>query len=293
METIAKTKITVGTVVSRSIEKVWELWTEPKHIMHWNYASTDWHTPYAENDFRVGGKFLSRMESIDGKEGFDFAGEYTSIELYHHIEYNMTDGRRVRVSFETKGTGTRVTVIFESEVVNSVERQQEGWQAILDNFKRYAESYTDEILHFEITIDCDPEKVYHTLTGSDSFRKWTSVFNPDSYFEGSWDKHSQIKFIGTDSNGQKEGMISRIRENLPNKFISIEHLGIIRKGIEITCGPDVDDWQGAMENYTLIPRGNQTLLSVDVDPIRQLGDELNEAWPEALKKLKSLCEKPM
>lgn len=292
METIAKTKVTVETVVNAPVEKVWDLWTEPKHIVHWNFASIDWHTTYAENDLRVGGKFLTRMEAKDGSSGFDFTGTYNSLELYKFIEYSMTDGRRVRVTFDMKAAGTRVTEIFETESSNSVEMQQEGWQAILDNFKRYAESpFPDQMLHFEIEINRDTPEVYNTMLNEKSYREWTSVFNEDSSFKGSWKKGSKILFIGTGKDGTEEGMVSRIKENIPNKFISIEYLGIIKKGIEITCGPDVDDWQGALENYTFVPRAGRTILQVDVDANTGFTDYFRETWPKALQKLKDICEK--
>jgi uncharacterized protein YndB with AHSA1/START domain len=292
METIAKTKITVETVVNTPVEKVWDLWTEPRHIVHWNFASVDWHTTYAENDLRVGGKFLTRMEAKDGSGGFDFGGTYTSLELYEFIEYSIGDGRRVRVTFDRKGTGTRLTEIFETETTNSVDRQQEGWQAILDNFKIYAESpYPDQMLHFEIEISREPETVYRTTIDEKSFNEWTSVFIADSRFEGSWKKGSKILFIGVNKDGKEEGMVSRIKENIPNKFISIEHNGILKNGVEITCGPDVDDWQGALENYTFLPRAGRTMVLVDVDANTPFPDYFNEQWPKALAKLKEICER--
>lgn len=292
MITLAKTKVTVEAVINAPIEKVWDLWTEPRHIVHWNFASIDWHTTYAENDLKVGGRFLSRMESKDGKTGFDLSGEYNSIELYKHIEYIMTDGRRVRVTFDLKGTGTRVTEIFEAEGTNSIEMQQEGWQAILDNFKRYAESkYPGQMLQFEIEINKEPEMVYRCMIDKETYMEWTSVFNASSNYLGSWDKGSKILFIGVNSEGQNEGMVSRIKENIPGKFISIEHMGILKDGIERTCGPDIDDWQGALENYTFHPRAGKTILTVDLDTNKEWLDYLKAEWPKALIKLKEVCER--
>lgn len=290
METLSKTKITVETVVNAPVEKVWDLWTDPRHVLHWNSASVDWHTPYAESDLKVGGRFLYRMESTDRKNGFDFAGEYNSLELYKHIEYTLGDGRKVRVTFSPKGTGTRVSEIFETELVNTVDRQQEGWQAILNNFKRYAE-YRNEIKHFEIEINAEPGKVYDVLISPETFREWSSVFSPDSHFKGSWTKGSKIRFIGSDKKGREEGMIGRIRENIPGKFISIEYFGFIREGVETMCGPEVDDWQGALENYTFNTRAGGTILSVDLDVIPEFSQLFEEQWPEALEKLKEICER--
>lgn len=290
MVTLAKTKITVEAVINAPVEKVWDLWTEPRHIVHWNFASIDWHTTYADNDLRVGGKFLSRMESKDGKTGFDFSGEYNSIELYKHIEYIMGDGRRVRITFDLKGAGTRVTEIFEAEGTNSIERQHEGWQAILDNFKLYAESkYPGQMLQFEIEINKEAESVYRCMIDREKYSEWTSVFNESSHYKGSWEKGSKILFTGVSKEGQEEGMVSRIKENIPNKFISIEHMGILKNGIEITCGPDVDDWQGALENYTFRSRAGRTTLTVDLDTNKEWLDYLKTEWPRALDKLKDVC----
>ncbi len=292
METIAKTKVTVETIINAPVEKVWDLWTEPRHIVHWNSPSVDWHTTYAENDLKVGGKFLSRMEARDRSSGFDFNGYYNSIELYRFIEYTIADGRRVRVTFEMKGTGTRVAEIFETESSNPVEVQQDGWQSILDNFKRYAESpYPYQMLHFEKQINCDAEKVYTTMIDKKHYMEWTSVFNSSSGIRGSWEKGSKILFVGKNEEGNEEGMVSKIKENIPNRFISIEHLGILKNGVEITCGPDVDDWQGALENYTFQPMAGKTIVQVDIDVNTQSRDYFNETWPKALDKLKEICQK--
>lgn len=131
--------ITVQTTINAPVEKVWKLYTEPKHITQWNNASKDWHTPRAENDLRTGGKFLFRMEARDGSQGFDFNGTYTQIKTNQLITYSIEDGRKVRVQFTEQDARTNVLVTFEPEGINPLEMQREGWQAILNNFKRYAE----------------------------------------------------------------------------------------------------------------------------------------------------------
>lgn len=291
METITKTKVTVETIVNVPVEKVWDLWTEPKHIVHWNFASIDWHTTYAENDLRVGGKFSTRMEAKNGSEGFDFSGTYYSMELYKFIDYTMADGRKARVTFDQKGTGTRITETFEPESSNPLEMQHDGWQSILDNFKRYAESpYPGQMLHYETEINCDAEKVYNTMIDDRHYREWTSVFNTGSHTKGSWEKGSKMLFIGLNNEGKEEGMVSRIKENVPNKFISIEHMGLLKNGVEIICGPEVDDWQGALEDYTFIPKSGRTIVEVDLDANTGWVDYFNQTWPKALEKLKEICE---
>ncbi|MCK9423207.1 MAG: SRPBCC family protein [Bacteroidales bacterium] len=132
--------IKIRATIKAPVEKVWNLWTDPKHIIQWNNASDDWHTPKSENDLHVGGKFLSRMEAKDGSLGFDFAGEYSKIELFKQINYTIGDGRKVKVSFVSKGNETTVTETFEAEQTHTIEMQQTGWQSILDNFKKYVET---------------------------------------------------------------------------------------------------------------------------------------------------------
>lgn len=137
MEHTERTSITVETTVPVSPELAWAYWTEPKHIVEWNQASADWHTPRAENDLRVGGKFFSRMESRDGKYGFDFWGIYDTVEPYHTLNSTLGDERKVFVTFEPVVSGTRIIETFEAESENSVELQRQGWQAILDSFRSY------------------------------------------------------------------------------------------------------------------------------------------------------------
>jgi predicted lactoylglutathione lyase/uncharacterized protein YndB with AHSA1/START domain len=134
------TAITVTATVNAPVEKVWQLWTEPSHIEKWNNASDDWHTPHATNDLRPGGKFLSRMEARDGSMGFDFEGVYTEVAVNTQISYEMADGRKVSITFESQGNATKVTETFDPETINPLEMQRGGWQSILNNFKNYTET---------------------------------------------------------------------------------------------------------------------------------------------------------
>ncbi len=132
--------ITVETLVSAPVEKVWEFWNEPKHIMNWAFASDDWEAPYADNDVRVGGTFKTTMAAKDGSTSFDFGGIYTVVDQLERIEYTMDDGRTVSVLFQKMGDTTKVTETFEMEDENSEELQRSGWQAILENFRKYTEA---------------------------------------------------------------------------------------------------------------------------------------------------------
>ncbi|GIP18298.1 activator of HSP90 ATPase [Paenibacillus montaniterrae] len=139
METSNQARVTVEAVIQAPIEKVWNCWTEPDHIMKWNQASEDWHAPKAENDLQVGGKFLTRMEAKDGSAGFDFVGTYDAVKQHELISYTMGDGRKVDISFNNQGNETKVVETFDPESTHPVEFQQAGWQAIMDNFKKYVE----------------------------------------------------------------------------------------------------------------------------------------------------------
>jgi uncharacterized protein YndB with AHSA1/START domain len=132
--------ITVETTVNAPVKTVWEKWTNPQDIMQWNSASPDWHTPKADNDLRVGGKFNSTMAAKDGSFSFDFWGIYTNIEEYKTIEYTLGDDRKVKITFSEEGGQTKVVETFEPESENTKELQQGGWQAIIDSFKKYVES---------------------------------------------------------------------------------------------------------------------------------------------------------
>ncbi|PAD71367.1 SRPBCC family protein [Paenibacillus campinasensis] len=134
------TKVSVEAVIKAPIEKVWTYWTEPEHITKWNQASEDWHAPRAENDLRVGGKFVTRMEAKDGSMGFDFSGVYDNVKPHTLISYTMEDGRSVEIAFRSEGDETKVIETFDADSAHPVEFQQAGWQAIMDNFKRYTES---------------------------------------------------------------------------------------------------------------------------------------------------------
>lgn len=132
-------EIRVEVTVQEPIDKVWKYWTEPDHIKQWNNASEDWHTPFAENDLRIGGAFVSRMEAKDGSTGFDFGGIYDDVILHEVIAYTMADGRKVNITFKGHEKETEIVETFDSDASHPAEFQQQGWQAILENFKSYVE----------------------------------------------------------------------------------------------------------------------------------------------------------
>lgn len=140
METNEKTWVTVEATVKTSADKAWEAWNGPEHIIHWNFASDDWHCPAANSDLRVGGAFGATMAAKDGSMSFEFGGVYDIVEPAKKLAYTMGDGRRVEVTFDQQGEQTHIVERFEAEGMHPVEFQKAGWQAILNNYVKYTES---------------------------------------------------------------------------------------------------------------------------------------------------------
>jgi len=133
-------KISVSATINADVKKVWDYYTNPEHITQWNYADPSWQCPSASNDMRVGGKYSARMEAKDGSFGFEFEATYNEITEGKSFTYTMPDNREVNVSFDGDGDNTAINVTFDAENQNPVEMQKNGWQAILDNFKKYTEA---------------------------------------------------------------------------------------------------------------------------------------------------------
>lgn len=140
METKQKTVITIEATINAPVEKVWKYWSEPQHISQWAFASPDWHAPSATNDLKTGGKFSTVMAAKDGSFSFEFGGVYDKVEEYKTINYTIGDGRKVTNDFSSAGKQTKVVQSFEAEEQNSIDMQRGGWQAILNNFKKYVEN---------------------------------------------------------------------------------------------------------------------------------------------------------
>ena len=133
-------KITIETKINSPISKVWDYWILPKHIVNWNYASSDWHCPEAENNLEVGKGFKSVMAAKDASMSFVFCGTYQEIIPLKNLQFILEDGREVSVKFKEYGNQTIVTETFDPENENPTEIQKAGWQAILNNFKKYVET---------------------------------------------------------------------------------------------------------------------------------------------------------
>lgn len=147
-------------------------------------------------------------------------------------------------------------------------------------------------LHTSILINASREKVWETMIGQETYKEWTSAFNPGSRYEGNWDQGSTIRFIGPDpQTGEEGGIISRVAKNRPYEYISIEHLGIIKNGVEDTTSEEAKKWIPAFENYTFVDKDGVTELQVDQDLDEQYIDEFKKMWGKALRVLKEVAEK--
>ena len=139
INSMTKTKVTVKATIKASAKKVWDYYTNPTHITKWNFADPSWHCPNAENDMKIGGKYKARMEAKDGSFGFDLEAIYTELVPGEKFTYAMAD-REVSVTFDKQGDKTEIVIVFDAENINPIEMQRGGWQAILDNFKKYTEA---------------------------------------------------------------------------------------------------------------------------------------------------------
>lgn len=147
-----------------------------------------------------------------------------------------------------------------------------------------------QTIQFSILINADKHKVWNTMLDDKGYREWTKEFHVGSYYQGSWDKGSEIRFIAPNNDGKLEGMFSRIKENDEYQFISIEHLGLISNGIVDTTSEQVEKWAPSFENYTFTEKGDKTELRIEMQVETEYKSMFEEMWPRALKALKSLCE---
>lgn len=147
-------------------------------------------------------------------------------------------------------------------------------------------------LQFSIKINAPAEKVWNTMLNEETYKEWTKVFNPGgSFFRGNWEKGSKMLFIGPDpETGVEGGMVSRIAENIPNEFVSIEHVGLWNNGVEDTTSEEATKWTPAFENYKFIEENGVTEVQVELDMLDEFADMFKGMWPTALERLKELAE---
>ncbi len=148
-------------------------------------------------------------------------------------------------------------------------------------------------LQFKVNIQAPANKIYESMLGLNhisTYEEWTAFFNPTSSYEGTSEKETKIYFVGVDEKGEKGGMVSKIAENIPHQFVSIQHYGLLQAGIEITEGPEVEKWANGYENYTFEEDNGTTIVTVEVDVTEDFSDYMNETYPKAIEKLKEICE---
>ncbi len=148
-------------------------------------------------------------------------------------------------------------------------------------------------LQFKVSVNAPAARVYEIMLGAKSkstYEQWTSLFNPTSTYEGGWNKGDKILFVGTDEKGEKGGMVSKIAENIPNRFVSIQHYGLLNAGKEITEGPEVEKWANGFENYSFEENSGVTTVTVDLDTTEDFVEYMSRTFPKALDKLKEICE---
>lgn len=284
-------KVTISTKIMAPLSLVWRAWTNPDHVVNWNFAADSWHCPSATSEFKIGGKFSYRMEAKDNSFGFDFKGEFTEIKPMESLAFQLDDDRRVWVSFEQQGDEVSLVEEFEAEEVNDLDFQKQGWNTILENFKIYVEDLCEiDKLHFEVFIEAPVDQVFRTMLEDKAYREWTSPFHPGSFFRGIWGEGEKILFIGPDEKGNEAGMVSRVVRFIPNKQVSLEHYGLYHNGEEITEGPEVKIWAGSKEEYFFKERDNGTILKVATDSNREYKEYFLDVWPKALQILKEICE---
>ena len=149
-------------------------------------------------------------------------------------------------------------------------------------------------LQYTVSINAPVTKIYDVMLGitnKSTYEQWTAMFNPTSTYEGTWDKGNKILFVGVDENGNKGGMVSKIVDNIPNKFVSIQHYGLVQGDKEITEGPEVEKWANGFENYTFEENNGTSTVIVDLDTTEDFIEYMNETYPKALNKLKEICDK--
>jgi uncharacterized protein YndB with AHSA1/START domain len=284
--------ITITANINVSPKKAWELYTTPSHICRWNFASPDWCCPRAEHLLEPGGFLNYRMEAKDESFGFDFEGIFDSIVPHQKLAYTISDGRKVTLNFEQQDQSNLVTIRFEPETENTEELQQQGWQAILNNFKSYAEKHNFNKLIFEIKIQNSVNRVFHNMLDDEGYRYWTFAFQPTSHYQGEWKKGNTIHFIGFDAEGKRGGMISRIAEFIPNQFVSLEAIGLIEGDTEILEGDKVEPWAGSLENYYYFANEDgSTTLKVTLDSNDEFASYFQDTYPLALERLKEYSER--
>jgi len=244
MKTTKEQKIIlVQTKIDAPLDLVWKLWTSPEDIVKWNNASEDWNTPRAVNDLRTGGKFNYRMEAVNGSEGFDFEGIYDKVILKERIDYTLADRRKVSIAFSRTNGKTRIIETFEPEKINSIKLQHDGWQSILDNFKRYAEVKSAFSKPPRITHQIAP-CLWFDNRAEEAADYYTSVFKNSKIV-----KKTYYTKEGFEIHGQKEGTVLTVDLQINGQSFTILNGGPIFKFSEAVSFQVFCDSQDEIDYY--------------------------------------------
>ena len=184
-------------------------------------------------------------------------------------------------------------IIFFGLITHSCDpiKQKSNQTSGINSLKESAVKNQDiKTLKFDILIDADIEIVYEAMIGKEGFEEWTVPFAPNSSFEGRWSKGSEIRFVSVQEDGSIAGMLSRIEENIPNEYVSIEHYGMIQDGRDILIGPEVEALRGSFERYRFFEENGQTRLEIETDIFVEIAEYFEEIWPKALQIVKDRCE---
>lgn len=267
-----KTTLQVSTDVAADPASVWTRFTVPGHIMQWNFASEEWHCPAAENDLRPGGVYRTRMEARDGSQGFDFEGVYDEVVPESRLAYTLTNGRQVKTEFSDQNGRTRVTTTFEPEDSFPIEVQQAGWQAIIDNFRRYVESEPERMVREQVTIDTPADTVWSIITHPRYARELGQQFDKNAYVRSDWQLGSAVEFVYEPERIAATGTISELK---PLELIRIDF--------------DFDGF-AYYESFHFSSTEGQTILTAEAGPYTHARDEHATVWSNWLQKVRELSE---
>ncbi|MDU1903640.1 MAG: VOC family protein [Dysgonomonas sp.] len=272
-----KNEITIRTTINAPVSLVWKCWTTPADIMNWNNASADWHTTHAKNDLREGGQFFSRMESLDKKEGFDFIGTYDVVIPFSEIKYRLEDNRKVSILFSSAKEGITVTETFDTENTFPVEKQREGWQAILDNFKKYVESRKNSPA-FTAIKPC----LWFDYQAEEAVKFYTSIF-PNSEI-GEIVRYGKA---GHDIHKQEEGKIQTIEFKMNGQWYTALNGGPIFHFNEAISLQILCDTQKEIDYYW-----EKLTADGEEGPCGWLKDKFGLSWQVAPSILPELLKDP-
>ncbi len=317
-------KIILTTTINATPEQCYNSYLDPQDNKRWNTAGFGWTVGFTKIDAKVGGSFAVEYKYAVGKYDFILGGVYTKLVQNRLIRYDMpqnmaefkVNARKVEVGFEDNnvvsekaprqsatatpqegnlnenlqmGNSTKVTITFDAEEMNSIERQEQGWQAILNNFKTFVERKSNPnnaALNKSVVINSSAEKVWNAIVDNENYKLWTAQFCAGSYYEGEMTYDSKIRFLSPN----KSGLSSVVRVCIPNFQISFEHLGFIKDGVEDLDNPEFSGWKGARETYTLREENGKTTLEIYQEMTINEPEFFDKSWDKALAIIKQIAE---